>query len=303
MRGFVGVTDREWYEFLRGQPHLDEVNFWQPSGRNRFRAVPAGSPFFFKLHAPHNAIAGYGIFARHEIVPDWLAWEAFGIANGAPDHETMRRRIRKYRKLGEGSAQESFNVGCLMITEPVFFPQGEWIEQPRDWKPNIVSGKGYSLAEGEGLRIWEECKARRGLALAETGPRFGGPQLIQPRLGQGSFKIAVTAAYEGACAVTREHSLPVLEAAHILPYAKGGEHRTANGLLLRTDIHRLYDRHYVSVTPDLTFKVGERLRSEWHNGRTYYELEGRPVVLPESNADHPDRELLSQHYEEFLAAG
>ena len=75
--------------------------------------------------------------------------------------------------------------------------------------------------------------------------------------------------YGGACAVTHEHTGPVLEAAHIMPYARGGEHRVNNGLLLRRDLHRLYDRGYVSITPDYVFLVGESLREEFQNGRSY----------------------------------
>jgi len=71
--------------------------------------------------------------------------------------------------------------------------------------------------------------------------RYGAPKTVQLRLGQGTFRIAVTSAY-GACAVSGEHSLPALEAAHLRPYADGGERALSNGLLLRADIHRLVRR-------------------------------------------------------------
>jgi putative restriction endonuclease len=74
---------------------------------------------------------------------------------------------------------------------------------------------------------------------------------VRPRLGQGTFRIATIQAYERACAVTGEHSLPALEAAHIRPFAEGGTHDVSNGLLLRADLHRLFDRGYVTVTPKL----------------------------------------------------
>src|SRR4051794_17989519 len=67
--------------------------------------------------------------------------------------------------------------------------------------------------------------------------RHGRPQLVIPRLGQGSFRLAVLDAYDGACAITTEHSLPVLEAAHIRPWAAGGRHELPNGLPLRRDLH------------------------------------------------------------------
>jgi len=47
MKGFVGVTDNNWFAFLSQRPGIDEVNFWQPSGRQRFCALKAGEPFLF----------------------------------------------------------------------------------------------------------------------------------------------------------------------------------------------------------------------------------------------------------------
>ena len=54
MRFFVGITDRDWFDFLSGLKGLDEVNFWQPSGNRQFKTLQIGQPFFFKLHSPDN---------------------------------------------------------------------------------------------------------------------------------------------------------------------------------------------------------------------------------------------------------
>jgi putative restriction endonuclease len=117
--------------------------------------------------------------------------------------------------------------------------------------------------------------------------RHGKPQLIQPRLGQGAFRIAVLDAYGQACAVTTEHSLPVLEAAHIRPWAMGGEHAIRNGIPLRRDLHRLFDLGYVTIRPNHQLAVSGALRDDYENGRTYYELENRRILLPAKVADHP----------------
>ena len=53
-----------------------------------------------------------------------------------------------------------------------------------------------------------------------------------------------------------------------------------NGLLLRSDLHRLYDRGYVTVTPDYVFRVGDSLRDDFKNGRSYYGLDGQKVGYP-----------------------
>jgi hypothetical protein len=64
---YVGITDYDWFQFLSGQPSLDEVNFWQPGGRTNFRALQPGELFLFKLHSPRNFIVGGGVFARADI--------------------------------------------------------------------------------------------------------------------------------------------------------------------------------------------------------------------------------------------
>src|SRR5262249_54547667 len=73
----VAVTDDAWFEMLRRQPNLAEVNFWAPSAAN-FRALQPGELFLFKLHAPRNVIVGGGIFAYANALPCSLAWEASG---------------------------------------------------------------------------------------------------------------------------------------------------------------------------------------------------------------------------------
>lgn len=222
----------------------------------------------------------------------------------------MRRRIgRLRRENGEGSNSGDYSIGCVMLSAPVFFEPRDWITPPSDWSPNIVQEKSYDLSHGEGARVWERCEAlalargARGAAAgkaAEPGAsRYGDPALVRPRLGQGTFRIAVMDAYGRSCAVTTEHSLPVLEAAHIRPYAEDGPHEVANGLLLRTDIHRLFDAGYVTVAADdLRFQVSRRLKDDYENGRTYYPLHGTAIHLPRDAAERPGRAFLEWHARE-----
>ena len=93
------------------------------------------------------------------------------------------------------------------------------------------------------------------------------------------------------------HSLPALEAAHIRPYTQDGPHDIPNGLLLRADLHRLFDQGYMTVTPDLRVRVGRRLREDYENGKTYYPLDNSPLIVPRSNVDQPSREYLAWHNE------
>ncbi|HSE37247.1 MAG TPA: hypothetical protein VLG74_08095 [Blastocatellia bacterium] len=96
-KGYIGLTDPDWYGFLSSRPHVDEVNFWQPHGGREFRALKRGEPFFFKLRAPAKAIVGFGFYERFERLSAWLSWDCFGQMNGAPDFDSMIKRIRRLR--------------------------------------------------------------------------------------------------------------------------------------------------------------------------------------------------------------
>jgi putative restriction endonuclease len=295
----VAVTDDDWFEMLRRRPGLAEVNFWAPSAAN-FRALQPGELFLFKLHAPRNTIVGGGVFAYANILPCSLAWSAFGEANGAQTLQQMRGRIAKYRRSDAGDRSD-FSIGCRILTQPFFFEEADWIALPASWSPNIVSFKTFDTGEMEGLALWDAVNERLNRRLAQSGQteaqRFGGPQLVRPRLGQGAFRVLVTDVYRRQCAITGEKTLPALEAAHIKPYGEGGEHEARNGLLLRRDIHSLFDAGYVTVSLDLRFAVSRRIREEFENGKHYYALDGQRVEPPEDVRQRPDPEALMWHNE------
>ena len=295
----IAVTDGAWFEMLRRQPNLNEVNFWAPRAAN-FHALQPGELFLFKLHAPRNVIVGGGIFAYANVLPCSLAWEAFREANGARSAQEMRTRITRYRKT-DPNDRSDFDIGCRILTQPFFFEDSDAIPVPSSWASNIVSFKTYNTGNAEGLALWDAVNDRLSHTdlpvIAEEQARYGEPQLIRPRLGQGAFRVLVTDVYERRCAVTRERTLPALEAAHIRPYGDGGAHETSNGLLLRRDIHSLFDAGYVTVTPDLHFEVSDRIKEEFENGRDYYALHGHPIHVPGEAAHKPERALLRWHNE------
>jgi len=295
----IAVTDGDWFDMLRQQPNLDEVNFWAPSAAN-FRALQPGELLLFKLHAPRNVIVGGGIFAYANVLPCSLAWEAFREANGARSLPEMRDRIARYRRADPGDRSD-FEIGCRILTQPFFFDEADWLATPLNWSPNIVAFKTYTTSDTEGLALWDAVNDRlnrpKFSGKAETQARFGEPHLIRPRLGQGAFRVLVTDTYNRRCAITQERTLPALEAAHIRPYGDGGEHEARNGLLLRRDIHSLFDAGYVTVTPDLKFEVSRRIKEEFDNGRHYYELHGKPIYEVQDTHRRPSPEALRWHNE------
>jgi putative restriction endonuclease len=293
---FVSPTDNSWFDFLAAIPSIDEVNFWKPSAKD-FRAIRAGERFAFKLKAPRNAIGGFGVLAESSVLPIGTAWEAFGIKNGVPSLDAFVAAIAQYR-VSERVTPSTF-IGCRILVEPVFLPSERWLAPPPNWSPNIVGGKAYSTGNSDGAELWEQLDSV-GFAIApglaeSPQARFGEPTLIAPRLGQGAFRVVITELYGRQCALTEGRVLPALDAAHIVPYAEGGSHSKTNGILLRKDIHSVFDAGYATLDSDYRFVVSQKVREVFNNGSEYLRLHGTRLRLPANPLDHPDKTALRWH--------
>lgn|SRR5574337_149970 len=299
MKFYIGVTDNKWFNYLASLKP-PEVNFWQPGGSSTFRVIDVGAPFLFKLHSPLNFIVGGGYFVRHTLIPLSLAWEAFGQQNGSADIIAFHDQISAYRKRVEPDP----TIGCIILNEPFFLPREDWVPVPENWRPGIVQGKSYDTGDPIGAALWDDVQVRiekrkilTASAVQEEQPvAYGSEYLVRARLGQGAFRILVTEAYERRCAITGERTLPVLQAAHIKPYALSGPNRVNNGLLFRADLHILFDKGYLTVTDKFETEVSRRIKEDFSNGRDYYKLHGKKLeVFPAQIENRPSAEYLSWH--------
>lgn len=306
MNVYVYPTDRDWFDFLRSRPDIDEVNFWRPGGQQAFRQLQPGDLLLFRLKSPVNRIAGGGVYVHFSIYPVGLAWEAFGVKNGAPSEEEFEERIVLYKGLRDVTElRDDSTIGCIILQAPFFLPEELWIDVPGSYPVNSTQGMRYDASHGDGRALFEKVQQAMAASapiwparVAEPLPpaeMFGDPSLVRRRLGQGAFRVLVTDNFDRRCAVTGEKTLPVLEAAHILPVKRGGQHRPDNGLLLRSDLHTLFDLGYVTVTPDYKVAVSGELQDRWSNGRVYYEMRDKPIRLPTDPLSRPSREFLEWH--------
>ena len=301
MKFFIAVTDNQWHRFL-AERHPDELNFWRP-GAGAFRVLDEGEPLLFKLHSPNDYIVGGGFFVRYSVLPLSLAWEAFEQKNGAPDFSSFHQQIAKYRER-RGTMRPDPQIGCILLTDPFFFEADDWIPVPRNWSSNIVQGKTYDTEEPIGADVWDRVQERLARYrtpydyLAESRERYGAEYRTRSRLGQGTFRVLVTEAYQRRCAVTGQRTLPVLQAAHIKPYAESGPNRVDNGLLLRADLHLLLDKGYMTLTEDLEVEVSRRIKEDFENGKEYYAMHGQRLqVIPPRDVERPSREFIQWHHE------
>jgi putative restriction endonuclease len=303
MNAFVAITDRDWFDFLAARDDIDEVNFWQPSaGGGRFQALGRGEPLLFKLRAPVNAIVGGGFFEHYTTLPFSLAWRAFGPKNGTASQQAFWDRIARLRR-EQLARWEDPDIGCILLVEPFFWPEELWIPQPDDWHRNIQRGRTYDLSIEPGRSLWSAVAERLQPAAPESdnqlvlGGGYSTPVPTRRRLGQGTFQAVVLDAYGRQCAITSERAVPALDAAHIRSFADNPVHELNNGLLLRSDVHRLFDTGYITVTPEYRVEASQRMREDFNDGENYLRLHGTRVRLPGAEIERPSRDALSWHNE------
>jgi len=120
-------------------------------------------------------------------------------------------------------------------------------------------------------------------------------KFIAQRRGQKKFREDLLEAYEGMCAVTGCAVKDVLEAAHIYPYRGNHTNDPSNGLLLRADIHTLFDIGLVTIHPD-SFKVlvKQELRKS-----SYGKYHNKILREPKNGAKKPDKSALETRFSEF----
>lgn len=194
-----------------------------------------------------------------------MAWQTFE-KNGDPTFERFATRIKEYRRRLSAGSEHAELISCLVVRDAVFLPQLRWIRwgEKRGWASNVVSYKSYDLRQHLGQALPSLVAGVHAMSVPDLAPNFV-PAAADERTrviaesirreGQGAFRLRMLATYGWQCAVTREHAIPVLEAAHIQPYLGPASNHVQNGLVLRADLHRLYDTGYLTVTPELKLEV------------------------------------------------
>lgn len=307
MKAYMGVTDLDWYLQLakRSLSH-DEVNFWFPRSRQGFAALSSGDPFFFKTHVMHgnpavsDRIVGVGLFSGFARLRTSEAWDWFGLDNGVGSLAELRERIQHYRKEPLGPFDDP-EIGAVLLRQVRFFPPSETFPSPGDFARNLVRGRSYALADLPTTHSAIEAFAHYlhevpdDTSLLIRPETHGEAITTIPRIGQQAFKAVIAENFHHHCAITGDKVRPVLQAAHILPIEHGGEHRRDNGLLLRSDVHTLFDRGYIGVDDRYRLQVSPALRQQFGNGDWFYQHAGMPIEIPDKKSNRPNRDFLAWH--------
>ena len=87
---------------------------------------------------------------------------------------------------------------------------------------------------------------------------------------------------------------------YLINYSKSGPHFISNGLLLRSDLHKLFDTGYITITRDYEIEVSKRIKEEFENGKEYYRYHGKHLTfLPHNNRDKPNEKYIEWHNSQF----
>ncbi|WP_402464181.1 HNH endonuclease [Isoptericola aurantiacus] len=123
--------------------------------------------------------------------------------------------------------------------------------------------------------------------------RIRREQLVTARQGQSLFRATLLTAYAGRCAVTGSDVPATLQAAHIDRYDGTSTNVVENGLLLRADIHNLFDSGLLWIEADSRVTLHPEIRKS-----EYRKLHGTKLRLPRDPADRPSSRRLARHREE-----
>lgn len=206
--------------------------------------------------------------------------------------------VEPWEDSGEREYVARFHFDCLSESPK---SQPRWGELQQQWdKPYPLQLRSFSNPAEEAViaqyfdstpvsQPFNDTEREKELERLGFDSRTFALRAIAQRQGQQGFRRALLSAYHRRCAVTGTATESVLEAAHIARYLGQQSNKTNNGLLLRADIHTLFDLHRVTVTPEYVFRTDPALSSP------YTELDRAGIHLPGKPNDQPMRELLDEH--------
>ncbi len=159
-----------------------------------------------------------------------------------------------------------------------------------------TEARGCFCFRGADVLTEDEKKQLDDLKISDDDRRRVAVYARVQREQQDRFRKHLLEAYAGSCAITGANVSEVLQAAHIKPYRGKHSQVVNNGILLRADMHLLFDAHLLSVEPEtMRVHLSQRLGESNYRG-----FRGREIMLPQRESDAPNRDLIAAHYEQFV---
>lgn len=150
------------------------------------------------------------------------------------------------------------------------------------------------------LKIVQDIFSESKIELSRSATRKA-----QGRAYQADFRQKIMNAYRAHCAVCRFREEQLLEASHIIPYAKGGPYEVPNGLSLCKIHHGAYDQNILGISPDYIIHINQDMLKKKDGPMLehgFQERDTEEILVPRYIKNRPDRENLARRYEEFSQA-
>ncbi len=273
------------------------VNFWTPTPWN-IKQLNKGSRLYFMLKAPIRQIGGFGEFIEYRDLTPEQAWNQFGYRNGRTSKHEFINSIQNYidknsKKSGSQPIDiNTYEIGCIILDNCEFWNNAIFInpaDHNIDFATQVVKIKYFDQYDP----FMQSQEERDNFNLINE-PRENKPTVTNSRERQSEFKGRILKAYHSRCCISGETISELLEAAHVQEYRNTSSNHVQNGLLLRIDIHRLYDNHLLFIDSNYIIHVSNLVTSQ-----QYRQLHGQTITLPDLDYSWPSKEALELRRNEF----
>ncbi|MED1471790.1 HNH endonuclease [Bacillus salipaludis] len=145
MKGYIGVTSREWFTYLSAHNEAVEINFWRKDTKD-FKSITMGEPFFFlvknnKRVKGERAILGMATYIRFEVLTVADAWDRYRNANGDEDKESFIGRMNTMF----GTDTPTGQIGCIILTDFKVFDNPVYLSNINiKFANSTMSGQGIT---------------------------------------------------------------------------------------------------------------------------------------------------------------
>jgi putative restriction endonuclease len=250
------------------------------------------------LKSPIRKIGGYGKFIDYQNMTPSEAWQKYGTNNGVKNLEDLEARTKFY--IDKQSADNSYNsIGCILLDNLEFFNNEDFKSSESYLGVNFpnqvvkikyfdINAKERKIPKSKDLTITEEFISQKSKKKKKTKVN------TNQRKGQQKFRDDILLAYNNKCAITGINDEYALEAAHIESYINEKSNHIKNGICLRADIHKLFDKNLIGINGDFKIFISPGLKD-----KEYTKLKNKKINLPKNKDFYPLKKLLNEKFKSF----
>ncbi len=317
-RIFLIAVPYSWYQSVMAQyiaSGSGNANCWGVRLKRGSAIVnpDPGALVLFRIQRDGKSlICGGGFFQRLLDLEPEQAWTLFGVNNGCESFEEFERVIREH------GWRKGRKLSSNLVCGTFMFSSGECYEIPQEiGAPALEDGEmsSFPLDAPEGRFLANYIMRKRSFELRSDTADCGWPGIFRmaeekhARDYTAVFTAMMMQAYDFKCAVTGEALVPVLEVAHIRTFYDERFLKPDNGLVLRSDIERLFTSGYITACykddDHAVIKVSSTL--EKMGGGNYMQYDGCELALPADISLRPSKNYLKWHsenrFENWLSFG